>query len=102
LDRESEASHHCGEFAARRLRSKEVRGWQSQLADIETKIGRTFRTTGITIYLTNGITTEPKSPLFRALNGKTKFLSDRLLDRKDAFGPTFTRFSAILRPGSSF
>jgi site-specific recombinase XerD len=32
-----------------------------------------------------GIKGEPKSPLFRASYGKTKILSDRPLDRKDAF-----------------
>jgi site-specific recombinase XerD len=32
-----------------------------------------------------GIKGEPKSPLFRASTGKTKILSDRQLDRKDAF-----------------
>src|SRR5271157_1054938 len=33
-----------------------------------------------------GIKGEPKGRLFRASNGKTKILSDRPLDRKDAFG----------------
>jgi site-specific recombinase XerD len=32
-----------------------------------------------------GLTNQPKSPLFRASNGKTKLLSDRPLDRKDAY-----------------
>jgi hypothetical protein len=32
-----------------------------------------------------GIKGEPKSPLFRASSGKTKIMSDRPLDRKDAF-----------------
>jgi hypothetical protein len=32
-----------------------------------------------------GIKDDPKSPLFRASNGKTKILSDRALDREDAF-----------------
>ena len=32
-----------------------------------------------------GIKEDPKSPLFRASNGKTKILSDRPLDREDAF-----------------
>jgi integrase/recombinase XerD len=41
-----------------------------------------------------GIGGEPKSPLFRASNGKTKILSDRPLDRKDAFGMVQRRAKA--------
>jgi site-specific recombinase XerD len=41
-----------------------------------------------------GIKTEPKSPLFRASNGKTKVLSDRPLDRKDAFAMVQRRAKA--------
>jgi integrase/recombinase XerD len=41
-----------------------------------------------------GIGTEPKNPLFCASNGKTKILSDRPLDRKDAFGMVQRRAKA--------
>src|SRR5208337_1399525 len=41
-----------------------------------------------------GIKGEPKSPLFRASNGKTKILSNRPLDRKDAFGMVQRRAKA--------
>src|SRR5690348_3773577 len=33
-----------------------------------------------------GLRGVPKSPLFRSSNGRTKILTDRPLDRKDAFG----------------
>jgi len=41
-----------------------------------------------------GIGREPKSPLFRASNGKTGILSDRPFDRKDAFGMVQRRAKA--------
>jgi site-specific recombinase XerD len=41
-----------------------------------------------------GIKDDPKSPLFRASNGKTKILSGRPLDRKDAFGMVQRRAKA--------
>jgi site-specific recombinase XerD len=41
-----------------------------------------------------GIKDEPKSPLFRASYGKTKILSDRPLDRKDAFAMVQRRANA--------
>jgi site-specific recombinase XerD len=41
-----------------------------------------------------GIKDEPKSPLFRASYGKTKILSDRPLDRKDAFAMVQRRAGA--------
>jgi len=41
-----------------------------------------------------GIGSEPKGPLFRASNGKTGILSDRPLDRKDAFAMVQRRAKA--------
>ena len=41
-----------------------------------------------------GIGKEPKGPLFRASNGKTKILSDRPFDRKDAFAMVQRRAKA--------
>ena len=42
-----------------------------------------------------GIGREPKGPLFRASNGKSKILSDRPLDRKDAFAMVQRRAKAV-------
>jgi integrase len=41
-----------------------------------------------------GIAKEPKGPLFRASNGRTKILSDRPLDRMDAFAMVQRRAKA--------